>query len=212
MGLMSYSEPGLLESLRPLAAWQMALFAASCAERQVPVYDLFVERFHGGDPGMVRAALDALWQWAIEGDEDAPGIDEQIAACRAQIPASADYPDALTDFAQDALASVVYGLQALETGNPQFAAWAGRLAYQAADASVALRERVDFNQSGAEAAVLGSDQVQAELGRQSEDLRLIQEMTTNAARTALAKLATTMRERSSLAGVDLRSQVGILLT
>lgn len=209
--LITYSEHDLLESLGRMAAWQRALFAASCAERQFPVYDLFVERYRTGDRRAVRAALDCLWLWAREQGGDQSAIERYIAACDEQTPRSSEYRDALVDYAQDAISSVIYGLQALGTSDPQFAVWAGQVAYRAADATVALRDGVDFNvnRPEAEQAVLRSDLVQVELHHQAEDLELVRQMA-DMPRPRLVREVEEMKVRSSSAGDLLKAQVAQL--
>lgn len=207
--MISYTEAGLLESLRFLPKWQRALFAANCAERQFPLYELFGERSGRGDAATVRSALDPLWRWASEREGgDNPEIANRVTACRDKVPRLEDYSGALVDFAQDAVASVIYGLQALQTDDPQFAAWAARLAYQAVDAAVAIRGGVDFNLPGTEAAVLSSQLVQTELLRQIADLELLRKLA-SLSDAGMVEIEE-MRAQSSLAGTGLKALVANL--
>jgi hypothetical protein len=103
----------------------------------------------------------------IPGENDQPWIEEQA-------------------YAEDAASAVAYALRALESGEPQEAAWAARRAYEAVDHHVMSRLGIK-----GESHVLGHPLVQAELSRQQRDLSELRE-----AREPAVEVFVRLRERA----------------
>jgi hypothetical protein len=96
--------------------------------------------------GELRAERDRCVALVSSDEDHEPWIDEQ-------------------PYADDACSAIAYALRALDTGEPQEAAWAGRMGYEAADHHVMRRLGVE-----GEPQVLAHPIVQAELARQRRDV------------------------------------------
>ena len=105
-------------------------FACSCAERLVPLYELFATAAGQGDRSTLRRALDLAWT-ATAAREIA---NDQREAVEALVPHEDDDDwSQWSAFAQNAAAAVAYALRTLLSGDSQNGVWAARQLYEAAD-------------------------------------------------------------------------------
>lgn len=158
---MAYDESRLVRRLG-YASWPGRVrFAASAAERLLPL----CRRAHGaagvGDPELLTAALDAVWDGGPVGD---------LAQWQSRLrdPTS---DDGWLVFAQHGVAAVRYAIRVALSGSAQEAAWAARQVYEAADhAAVLQRPDLDLRSFRADAELAASPVVREALGGIDADL------------------------------------------
>ncbi|MCC6334914.1 MAG: hypothetical protein IT380_13135 [Myxococcales bacterium] len=92
--------------------------------------------------------------------------------------------------AQNAGMAAIYALRTKLLGDPQEAAWAARVAYEALDNFVINSEDIDRNVRGAELRVLAHPLVQAELARQLSDIQDLKMHASEPVPTAVARVRT----------------------
>lgn len=130
-----YDEAVLSEQLARLPQDELVAFAASCAERLMPLYSWLSGSAVASDVARVRRALDLGWS---------AGTPEQIEQARAEVEAlvpDEDEEDGSADvaLAQSAVACVAYVLRARLSHDVQDAVWAARQLHEAADYIVQRR-------------------------------------------------------------------------
>jgi uncharacterized protein YjaG (DUF416 family) len=184
-----FDERDLIARLRALPPTARVAFAASCAERVLPGYDVYVRASTRGAHGVLRHALDRVHRH-LNGDEmDAAEVRSRIDEVMQVIPVEGDGKWVQEQaYAEDAAAAVAYVLRAVESGDPQEAAWAARRAYEALDQYAINMGGIDVNQPGAEAAVLARAEVQAELSAQRADIEELERATESRPVTAAESL------------------------
>jgi uncharacterized protein YjaG (DUF416 family) len=170
-----YHEPSLVQALSRLSPSISALFAATCAERVLPVYRWFHRRTGRGDPAALEEALGALWS-DLEGQPSKALLTAQKTA-EGLVPEEDDTWVDECAFAQHAAAAVAYAIRCHLTKNAEEAGWAARQVYEALDLWVTTRANVDLNAPGAEDQVLADPLIQAELARQSRDIAELMRLT-----------------------------------
>jgi hypothetical protein len=164
--MLRYDKAALVRDLARVGIKSRVAFAASCAERLFPAYEDFWRRAGRGDRATLAEALEAVWQHLLGDEMSTEQIRAELGRCMALIPGEDDEPWVEEQaYADDAASAMAYTLRALDTGEPQEAAWAARRAYEAADHHVMHRLGVD-----GETQVLAHPIVQAEFSRQRRDL------------------------------------------
>jgi len=167
--ILRFDEARLKGDLAPVPARLRVAFACACAQRQFDAYIRYCQQGGKGDPNYLRKVLDQVWEFAAGGQ--APlDLDDTIERCTGLVPEEDDSWTAASAYADDAVSAVIYALRACREGDPQEAAWAARRAYEATDHYATNLLDVNFNQRGAEEAVLGHPLVQNELNRQHRDV------------------------------------------
>jgi hypothetical protein len=170
-----YDEPALWARLGQIDPWKRTAFAASCAERLLPVYATWcADHSDGSEIRLLREDLDRVWDGILQ-DAESPA-DARALADRAgwTLPDEAGVADEdlshWVALSENAALAVACALETWATGDPLVAAWAGRQAYEAVEQSALIRlGNVPFNQEGWDRLALDR-LVQAELLRQNRDL------------------------------------------
>jgi uncharacterized protein YjaG (DUF416 family)/GNAT superfamily N-acetyltransferase len=164
--MQKYDEAGLVRRLGRLMKAQRVAFAAACAERLLPSFDV-VWRQGDEDAPSLRGILDRVW--ADASGESLPGADleAQLHICMTLIPDEDDDKWGQGhQYVDDAASAVAYALCTIQSGGQaQEAAWAARRAYEAVDLFVTERLGIED-----EEAVMRHPLTQAELTRQRQDL------------------------------------------
>jgi uncharacterized protein YjaG (DUF416 family) len=118
-------------------------------------------------------ALEDLWSNPALPEVHEKVYDQQLEKVIGLIPQEDEIGASWSEQASYALnsgLSLAYALRARLTGEPQEAAWAARVAYEALDNLIINREDIDTNKPGGEQKVISHPIVQTELGRQQRDL------------------------------------------
>lgn len=166
MSMLDYNEIALVGDLARLSSNSRVAFAASCAERMFPAYEKFCDQAGRGDRAALSEILESVWRHLFGDKMSTEQMSAQLKRCMELIPGEDDEPrvDAQA-CADDAASGAAYALRALQTGEPQEAAWAARRAYNAADYHVMHRLGIE-----GDSQLLAHPIVQAELLRQRRDL------------------------------------------
>jgi uncharacterized protein YjaG (DUF416 family) len=172
---LHFDEPDLIARLTRLPSKLRVVFAALCAERQLPNYIQFSERSGLGNPNVLKQALESIWQ-DIQGQPlTKPQLKTMLERCEALVPTTGE-EDTKEEaaYAEDAAASIVYAIGARLTDDPQEAAWAARRAFESVDYFV--MSQIDSTTITGEHLRFALSQpiVQAELRRQQADLQDLQ--------------------------------------
>ena len=168
-----FDEAELVAKLKHLPIAFRVIFATACAERLMPAYRLFHTQSGDGDPVAMSRALEDLWSNPVLPEIHEEVYEQQLEKIMGLIPQDDEIGASLPEqaiYAQDSGMSLAYALRARLTGEPQEAAWSGRVAYAALDNFVINLEDIDTNKPGGEQKVISHPIVQTELGRQQRDL------------------------------------------
>ncbi len=173
-----FDPESLRESLAALSAWQRIAFAASCVEVLVPSYAKLAELEEVGDPDLVRSTLDGVWSGLKSPDRivDPAGLPSPDSV-KELLPAEEDWNEWAPQ-AEDAVAALVYLVELLRHDDVDLAAYTAERAYSAADEFEAREQEPGAVDADGREALLGSSSIQAELRRQTDALRRIQDGTT----------------------------------
>jgi hypothetical protein len=144
---------------------EAAAFAASCAERLVPLFRL--ERESEGEAEVtVGEALESAWRAARGSVEH---VAEMVTRLR-QLAGSAALPRSRPSFVADAPACLVYALTAASGSDPAACAVAaGTRAHEVVDAIVLWRDGVDLATPGIEERLRRDPLIRTELDKQARD-------------------------------------------
>jgi uncharacterized protein YjaG (DUF416 family) len=194
---LRFDEDDLVRRLDGLAPRLRVAFAAACAERLFPAYELYANVTGRGEAAFLRDALDAVWEHLHRTPGAAP--DASLLTRRAMQSLHDDetsepfVPE--LPAADSAATAIVYALRALDEGSSQEAAWAARHAYEAADYFVTHVVGLED-----EDAIDAHPAVQAELERQNRDLEELLSVAEATMRQTLERL----RRRASEEGRRVR--------
>ncbi len=191
--MFRYDEAQLVQALDAEPKAARVAFAAASAERLQPLYAWFHEVSGQGDPEVLRAALDAVWDLVL--GRPSPGDLRQLQEAAESLVPDEDVGkwSEQSAYAQNAAAAVAYAVRSWITNDPQQAGWAARQVYEAADYA-AQQDTDDLNAPGAEDALLARPVVQEAVEGIRADLQAVSRPgdsmeVRNAARAGGARLA-----------------------
>ncbi len=162
-----------MEELVRLPQSHRTAFAASCAERLAPAYDLFDSINGVGGLLAFQDSLEYAWRLCLIGDPEhrygsvLAGLEDLLASIE-EVP-----EDRLGSFAADAVACLIYSLRCYPSSSVEHALFAAQRAYESADALVSERDKIDFSEVDNEDQVLADPVVQRELEKQKADLTML---------------------------------------
>lgn len=189
---LSFNEKVLTAKLDRLALPLRVIFAATIAERLLPLYVNFTKITGRGNPERLMDILQRLWLDLCGTQMSSQELQENIALSMNLIPGEDEVPWVPEQaWAEDAVATVAYSLRCRQSGQSQECVWVARRAYEALDHFVITTEGLSINAPEAEARALSNPLIQAELRRQSRDLRELQ-----AAGENIIATSRRMRERA----------------
>lgn len=190
--MQNFDEAKLISEIGVLPPPLRVAFAAACAERQMLAYRQFEVHCGRSSPNALELALQALWAQP-EQPQNVEAFEEQIEALMSLVPQEDSINGPWTQDAtnaQNAGMAAIYALRTKLRGDPQEAAWAARVAYEALDNFVINSEDIDTNVPGAERRVLAHALVQAELARQLSDIQDLKMHASEPVPTAVAQART----------------------
>lgn len=169
---MHFDEFALIQTLDALVPRLRVAFAASCAERHLPLYDDFQRLSGRGRSETLTAAVKQLWHDLQEDAQAITALNEHLARVMEAIPSEeneSEWPQQQA-CAEDVATAVAYALRCRISGESQEAAWAARRCYELAD-RVAINALADGDvKFPDESATLSHPRVQRELRLQGEAL------------------------------------------
>jgi hypothetical protein len=191
---LDFDELDLLARLARLPSKLRVVFAALCAERQLPNYIRFSERSGWGNPNILKEALESIWQDVQGQPLTKAQLETILERCEPFIPTGEEDTKEETAYAEDAATSIAYAIEARLTDDPQKAAWAARRAYSAVDHFIMSQIDSTRVTREDEQFILSHPLVQAELRRQQADL---EELELASAETSLqASVISKLRDRA----------------
>lgn len=172
---MEYNEKQIVTELARVDQKRQTAFAASCAERLMPLFAKYTSVTGDGDPEGLRGVLDHVWN-AVRGDDEGFELAADRDVAESMVPSDEDDWVFEMGYGQNAAAAVVYAIRTWMSGDAQEAAWAARQVYEAADlaAQQSLPALTNLNDSEVARQLLESQAVQAALRGISSDLSAVQ--------------------------------------
>lgn len=171
--MYEFHEENLVAQLSATSKIAKTAFALAAATRLLPMYIAYAKEADIELNSLPKSTLHTMWKVVRT---DTPGqLDVLESAAKVLLnlmPSEDDIWNEYHPLAEDAIAAIVYALQAYLTNDPQESAWAARRGYEAADQFSIKELEIDFEEDGAELALLMHPIVQQELIRQSRDLEL----------------------------------------
>jgi hypothetical protein len=173
--MLNYDEAQLLDVLKAMPPDARLACAAAAATRLVPACERFAVLHATPWRGRARQIAAALWMCIDGADQDPPNWRAALNEVMGMIPGEDVEGGMVALLAEDALACLAYALRCLLTDDPQQAAWALGREYDATDqAAIALTGIVPKN-AKQEAKILSHPLVQRALGRQNQDMILVEQ-------------------------------------
>ena len=173
VSMRTYDEVAILARLAALDRSSRTAFAASCAQRLLPLFERYAVSVGAPELGArLRVIVGAAW-------EVASGVEADVQAYQAEaeglVPSDEEDWFLEIGYGQNAAAAAEYAIRTWLTDDPQEAAWAARQVYELADYSVLQGDlELDLNAPGAEASVLASDVVQRALTALDRSLEAVE--------------------------------------
>jgi hypothetical protein len=173
--MFNYDEAQLLDVLQAMSPDARLACAAAAATRLVPACERFAVLHATAARGRARQIAAALWMCIDGTDPNPPNWRAVLNEVMGMIPGEDVEGGMVALLAEDALACMAYALRCLLTDDLQQAAWALGREYDATDqAAIALLGIVPKN-AKQEAKILSHPLVQRALGRQYQDMILLQQ-------------------------------------
>lgn len=181
---MSFDEEHLKLQLASLSRQLRSAFAASVAQRLLPAYT----RLNFRNKPDLATALAALWGELETHNAPVSSWDERIHLCENALPPDDEIPDwtRAHGHASDAAAAIEYALRSWRDNSIQAAAWCARSAVDALDRT-GLPEGLSFS----DPKEPENRAVQAEVRRQSRDLELLNQPSTEDTQNLVNRLRAT---------------------
>ena len=172
--MLTFNESHICQKLASLPRWARVVFASTVATRLFRAYQAYCADTSSGDSPQLSSILEFIWHNISRIDLDIPRINQSIEVATKLLPSEDDAWSEFFSPAEDAVASVLYALRTMVTGECQEAAWAARRSYEAVDDYVVSSMKIDLQKKDSEVEVLGHPLVQLELSRQLRDLDKLQ--------------------------------------
>jgi len=179
------------------------VFAASCCDRALPNYATFSAQEGFGDPAVLRAALDRVWQQPVDGSLSPVEVTDLLAQCKPLVPHSDAFssPDAAA--AQDAGLSLLVLLEYCRDPDPEHALRVAAFSRDTIDMVVQLHDELDPAAPDFEERVLSHPLMRREFAKQAHDIEELK-----AARTLTPEF---IREFRRLTLPERKSNIGIVV-
>jgi uncharacterized protein YjaG (DUF416 family) len=192
-----------LEGVIPLCRM---LFAVAGSERLYPSYKLFFEKSGWGSADYLRATLDHLWELALQGQI---GYEEPfLSDYESLFPGEGAEWSPLNPLAENAVVALTYACQCQQKGDAESAAWAAVQGYEAVDYIAHTLGKIDFKGPEAEAAILKTECVQAEIERQLRDIAELEKVAHDG--SGIDRVVEIFRKRAMSEGLTLVPLVSAL--
>ncbi len=157
-------------ALAKMQPHQQLAFGASCCERMLPNYEMFVREVNWGDVGPLRRALDTVWNACERTYPREAQLRDLLAQCEQCAPDSEDFTSLYTSLAQDAVFAICALIDFLLDRNVDRIVSVGRFSTDSIDLFVQEREEMDPQDPLREQKLLKHPLMQQELARQQRDL------------------------------------------
>ena len=174
MTMLNYDQGLLMSRLDRLGREEKTAFAASSAQRILPLFGKYARL--RDDPRLFELlanALDLTWQALADPQTEVNAVAEQAETL---VPDSEDNWTLEAGYAQNAAAAVAYAARTWIHDSSQDAAWAALQVYETADLASVQQDRVlNLGAPHDDAKVLRSELVQQALAGIEADIRFVEE-------------------------------------
>ncbi|WP_181762763.1 DUF416 family protein [Rhodococcus spelaei] len=162
MNLQTYDELAFGKRLAALDRRSKTAFAASCAERLLPLFERYARSVEAVELGSrLGVIVAAAWEVASGVEADVRAYQDEAGA---MVPSDEDSWILETGYGQNAAAAAAYAVGTWLTDDPQEAALAAYQVYELADYAVQqINPSLDLNAAGSETRILASGIVQSAL-------------------------------------------------
>jgi hypothetical protein len=168
--MLTFERRQIVDRIDPLPPQLRAAFAAACAQRQLPNYIRAAAVNQIGGPGDPARILSELWESIESNAFELKKLKRDRAACERIID---DYYDGMFEgfeFAEDAVASLIYALDTACSRSSQDAMWAAERAHHALFDYIVKRFDLDPGEAAVRSQIDAFPIMQAEMSRQQADL------------------------------------------
>ena len=119
MSILRVDEEQLKRELNVLPKNLRAVFAAACAQRQLPNYLRFATSTGKGNATIASEAMATIWNELGHRSLAEKALQEMEDRCLALVPDYDEYYLEGQEYADDAIAALVYAIRTLKSGNSQ---------------------------------------------------------------------------------------------
>jgi hypothetical protein len=173
--MLNYDEAQLLDVLKAMPPDSRLACATAAATRLVPAGERFAALYATPGRGRARQIAAAMWHCIEGNDPDPPNWRAVLNEVMGMIPGEDVEGGMVAQLAEDAYACMAYALRCLLTDDLQQAAWALGREYDATDQAAIALTRIVPKTAKQEAKILAHPLVQRALGRQYQDMILVQQ-------------------------------------
>ena len=153
---------------------QQLAFGAICSERHFPEYLRFSTEQHWGNPDVLKRAIDVAWAVAAgEGEFDREQAQVLLAQCVDATPDSDDFPNVMSDYAQDAAIMVCHLVQFLGERSPRSLVLLASRARDLIDAKIQFDNKLNPADPELEMKIATDQAMVSEINIQREFLKAI---------------------------------------
>lgn len=173
--MLEYDESAIVVRLDRIVPQLRCAFAAACAERIRPAFDLYVDRADLEKTDVLEVALDVSWKALKDQRFVRSEVESLLEKCMDLLPHEDEGIWSVERASgEDAVAAVAYTLRSLLTEQSQEAAWSARRVFEALEYYV--RRELDAKQNGSakEQEILKNEIIQEELRNQAHDLSVLE--------------------------------------
>jgi uncharacterized protein YjaG (DUF416 family) len=182
------------------------LFSLSCAERLFPFFESYYKRTKQGDPGLLRSALNELWESVIQNRPC--GRLSFLDEYESQIPDDDIRWTPLNPLAENAVAALTYACLCQVENEIDNALWAAVQGYEAVDHIAHTIQDIEFEELEAEAVIVSNEYIQSELNIQLRDIAELGKITIGG--EEFQRLTIAFRRRAESEGQSLSMAVSEL--
>jgi hypothetical protein len=170
INMLIFDRRQMLDQIESLPKRLRVVFAAACAQRQLPNYVRTSTVNPTGDSRSATRILRELWDDVTRNEFEVRRLRSDRAVCEALIPNYDQKYFEGIEYADDAIASLAYAIDTAISGSGRETLWAVERAYSALDHYIIQRFTVDVNVPRVQSLIDSFPMMQAELARQQADL------------------------------------------
>jgi hypothetical protein len=202
--MLTFDRALFTHRLDGICARSRTVFALSCAERLLPLYEAFSAKSTMGRWNYLRSVSNKLWDLLLEGIVCTH--DDFLAEYPSLAPGD-DTPRSertlLDPLAENAVLALGSAWECHVCGQSEKAFWAAEQAFEAMDYMAQNVEDIDYGKPDGEEALRRSGFVQGELKRQLDSLTTLEQI--SECDLAYVTLVKTLREHAEIDGVPLKT-------
>lgn len=190
---MEFDPSVLRRELSGLSTNHRVTFCAACSQRLLPSYERFFRMERWGNPEILKAAIEEVWQFLQENQGlSRERIRDLARQCEEAAPDTERFSSHYTSAALDAASALVETLQCCEDGDPKHGVNAAISARDSVDMYLQVRDNLDAQGDAMEVTIARDPLMQREMKKQENDLSDLKQ-----AKILTPDLVKSLRESSS---------------